>query len=358
MRHTASSLFIFLALCICPVAEEEKGSQAPLFNDVHFHLLNYIQEGITAKEYLDIAGDHVGRVAMFGIPLQQKWDYFVTGDRAPDNYLRSNASLYYYSFVDALIARQYLSLDEEQKRRVDPMITGFNATDMYAADHIKRVLLTFPGVFSGIGEFSVHKEFVSGKVTGHAAGLRNPALDRVFETTAEIGLVSILHCDIDNVRAGQKPDHYQDLLALFRRHPGVSIIWAHTGLGRFVKPGREHVALLDGMLDDPACAHVTMDISWDEVAKYVVADDDVLDAWVTLIEEHPTRFLFGTDSVAPKNWQAYAKTYEMYQPLWDRLDADTRADVKRLNYLRIFDAAVPRVRAWERRQMEAENAVR
>ena len=41
------------------------------------------------------------------------------------------------------------------------MITGFNPADMYAADHIRRVLQTFPGVFSGIGEFTIHKEFVS-----------------------------------------------------------------------------------------------------------------------------------------------------------------------------------------------------
>ena len=117
-------------------------------------------------------GDRVGRVAMFGIPLQQKWDYFVSGDRASHYYVHSDAALYYYSFVDAVIAREYLSLSDAQKRRVDPMITGFNPTDMYADDHIRRVLLTFPGVFSGIGEFSIHKEFVSSKVAGHTASLR------------------------------------------------------------------------------------------------------------------------------------------------------------------------------------------
>ena len=41
------------------------------------------------------------------------------------------------------------------------MITGFNPADMYGVDHIRRVLKTFPGVFTGIGEFSIHKEFVS-----------------------------------------------------------------------------------------------------------------------------------------------------------------------------------------------------
>ena len=34
------------------------------------------------------------------------------------------------------------------------MITGFNPADMYGVDHIRRVLKTFPGVFTGIGEFT------------------------------------------------------------------------------------------------------------------------------------------------------------------------------------------------------------
>ena len=61
---------------------------------------------------------------------------------------------------------EYRSLTPEQQARLDPMITGFNPADMYAVDHIKRVLTTFPGVFSGIGEFTIHKEFVSSKVAG------------------------------------------------------------------------------------------------------------------------------------------------------------------------------------------------
>ena len=60
------------------------------------------------------------------------------------------------------------------------MITGFNPGDMYAADHIRRVLRTFPGVFSGIGEFTIHKEFVSDKVRPGPASLSNPALDSVL----------------------------------------------------------------------------------------------------------------------------------------------------------------------------------
>ena len=64
------------------------------------------------------------------------------------------------------------SLPKAQRARFDPMITGFNPADMYAADHVRRVLETFPGVFVGIGEFSIHKEFVTSKVAGEPPSLR------------------------------------------------------------------------------------------------------------------------------------------------------------------------------------------
>src|SRR6476660_1073953 len=125
------------------------------FNDEHVHLTNYIQEGPDIHEFLKIMGTRVGRSVLFGIPLQQEWSYRVSGDDAPTYYLSTDSPLYYYSFTDAFIAMAYKSLPPEQQARFDPMITGFNPADMYAADHIRRVLRTFPGVFSGIGEFTI-----------------------------------------------------------------------------------------------------------------------------------------------------------------------------------------------------------
>src|SRR5438445_11971345 len=90
----------------------------------------------------------------------------------------------------------YRSLSKEEQARFEPMITGFNPTDMYAADHIRRVLQTFPGVFTGIGEFTIHKEFVSAKIPGEVASLQNPALDRILDFAAEVGLLVILHNDV------------------------------------------------------------------------------------------------------------------------------------------------------------------
>jgi hypothetical protein len=163
----------------------------------------------------------------------------------------------------------YKSLTKEQQARLDPMITGFNPTDMYAADHIRRVLETFPGVFTGIGEFTIHKEFVSAKISGQVASLEDPALDRLLDFAAEVGLVVLIHNDIDVpfAKEATEPAYLSQIKGLFARHPNATIIWAHMGLGRTVHPSKNHFARIEDLLRDPAFNNVYFDISWDEVAK-------------------------------------------------------------------------------------------
>jgi predicted TIM-barrel fold metal-dependent hydrolase len=337
-----------------PAAASAKSvpAAAPAYelNDSHFHLTNYIQEGTDIHDFLKIMGTRVGRVALFGIPLQQTWSYGNTGEFAPTYYLQSDAPLYYYSFTDAFIAMAYRSLAKEDQARFDPMITGFNPADMYGADHIRRVLRTFPGVFSGIGEFTIHKEFVSSKVAGETASLTNPALDRVLDFAAEAGLVVLLHSDVDTPfpKPGQPPYQLQQLGDLFRRHPQTTVIWAHIGLGRVVHPVRDQIWIVEYALNDPALAHVHFDISWDEVAKYLVASPETIEKTAEMINGHPDRFLFGTDEVAPKDQASYLKVYDMYAPLLAKLTPEARQKLLKGNYERLFDAARVKVRAWEK----------
>jgi hypothetical protein len=356
-RHSlaASALIAALAVAAWIVGSAVGRTAAPPagtfeVNDSHLHLTNYVQEGTDIHDFIKIMGTTVGRVAIFGIPLQQQWAYGNSGNFAPTYYLQTDAPLYYYSFTDAFIATAYRELPPADQARLDPMITGFNPTDMYAADHIRRVLKTFPGVFTGIGEFTIHKEFVSAKVAGETASLTNPALDRVFDFAADVGLVVLIHSDIDAPfpKPGQEPYQLTQLRQLFLRHPKTSIIWAHAGVGRVVRPLHDQLAMLDRVLSEPALNNVCVDLSWTEVAKYIVATPETIAATAEVINRHPDRFLFGTDEVAPSDQDGYLKIYRMYEPLFARLTPSASEQVRKGNYLRLFDAARRRVRAWEK----------
>jgi predicted TIM-barrel fold metal-dependent hydrolase len=253
----------------------------------------------------------------------------------------------------------YRSLTPAEQARFDPMITGFNPADMYGVDHIRRVLTTFPGVFSGIGEFSIHKEFVSSKIAGETASLTNPALDRILQFAAEAGLVVILHNDIDMpfAKTDAEPAYLAQMKSLLKRHPKATIIWAHVGLGRIVHPVKvsaeaaersaTQLEIVETMLKDPAFAHVSFDISWDEVAKYAVASPESIARVSRVLNEYPDRFLFGTDTVAPGSAAAYFAVFDLWAPVWSRLTPEASRKVRTGNYERLFDEGRRRVRAWE-----------
>lgn len=365
-------LVVAAALAAATPAMAREAKVEPLFHDSHFHLTNYVQEGHSIRHHLEIMGDLIPRSTLFGIPLQQMWDYGNAGDFAPTYYLQSDAPLYYYSFTDAFIAQQYLSLSPKERARFDPMITGFNPTDMYGADHIRRVLETFPGVFSGIGEFSIHKEFVSSKVAGNTASLTNPALDRILDFAGEVGLVVIFHNDI-NVpfdKGDVFPEALVQMRDLLARHPGTTIIWAHTGLGRVVAPAQlsgamsptgrplTHLELMDRLLSNPQMSHVLLDISWDEVAKYATSSPEAIERTAAFLNRHSTRVLFGTDNVAPKSREAHLKVFETWQPVFERLTPEARKNILFANYERVFDGARAKVRAWERANVSGKETSR
>ena len=364
-RTVALGLAVSTAAMSSPSAAQSAaasdGDDGYLFHDSHFHLTNYVQRGTDIRRYLEIMGDKVGRSTLFGIPLQQTWSHANSADYAPTYYLQSDAPLYYYSFTDAYIAQAYLSLPPQQRQRLDPMITGFNPADMYAVDHIRRVLETFPGVFTGIGEFTVHKEFVSSKVAGNVASLMDPALDRILEFAGEVGLVVILHNDIDMpfAKGDQEPVFMTQMRDLLRRHPDTTIIWAHTGLGRVVHPvqfqavsgtavrNAQHFDMIEAAAKDPTLSHVYFDISWDEVAKYAVASPEAAQQTARMLNQFPDRFLFGTDNVAPEDQQTQLRVFHLWDPVWRLLTPEASFAVRKGNYERLFDEARAKVRAWE-----------
>ena len=363
VRHSRDFLskalgFILLLIMAITVSNRPVEAEVPadaFFHDAHFHLTNYVQEGTDMKDFVNMMGSKIGRSTVFGIPLQQQWSHSNTGDWAPTYYLQTDAPLYYYSFTDAHIAMSYKSLTADEQARLDPMITGFNPADMYAVDHIKRVLTTFPGVFSGVGEFTIHKEFVSAKIAGEIASLTNPALDNILKFAGEAGLVVIIHNDIDMPfpKSGQEPYMLAQMKALFARHPKTTIIWAHIGLGRIVRPFADQAAMAEVALTDPKLKHVYFDISWDEVAKYATSSPEATKRTAEVINRYPDRFLFGTDVVAPKSVDAMIDVYDMYKPVWAALTPETSEKVRKGNYERLFDEARRKVRAWEQANIKS-----
>jgi predicted TIM-barrel fold metal-dependent hydrolase len=140
--------------------------------------------------------------------------------------------------------------------------------------------------------------------------------------------------------------------AFLKKQANSNIIWAHMGLGRTVRPSTHYWEQMEEILRDPAFRHVYFDISWTEAAKYLVANAETTKMVADLIERYPDRFLFGTDSAAPKDQSEYLKVYYQYDPLWKLLSEQTLRKIRLANYERIFDEARIKVRSWERTHVQ------
>jgi len=365
--------------------------------DSHFHVGNYAMQGVPLRTVVDAyMGDRIARAAVFGIPLQQKWDGFegYEGGRIPPNYyLGPRAGMYYYGFVDAMVALDYLRLPAAARLRLDPMIVGFNPMDRYAIDHVRRYLLLFPGVFTGIGEFTVHKELVEEKITDDLLRtttlhmdvlapdasdasrntLYNPSLQALLRFAGEVGLVVLLHNDLypssilptgTVIGVYLARSHVRGLAQLCKDAPDATVVWAHAGLGRFVHPPASHLQKVSEVLE--ACPRWSIDLSWDLVQEYVAHPEPgtpSLQEWGAFVTRYQDRILWGSDAVAftrnridgegqavlgtPLPVTDYRRVVDLLQPLWDLVGPEVTRKVRYGNHVRLFDAARTRVRAWE-----------
>jgi predicted TIM-barrel fold metal-dependent hydrolase len=190
---------------------------------------------------------------------------------------------------------------------------------------------------------------VSSKLATEVPSLNDPAVDKILEFAGEAGLLALIHCDMDTPfrKEGERPTFLAPMKAMLRRHPRTTIIWAHLGLGRVIRPVKDQMAIVVGMLSDPAYDHVCFDLSWDELAKYLETTPQTAERVASVLTRYPDRFLFGTDEIGPTDQRKYMHVYELYQPLWKLLDRRVKEQVCKGNFERLFDRARHQVRAWE-----------
>ena len=194
---------------------------------------------------------------------------------------------------------------------------------------------------------------MSSKVAGETASLTNPALDRILDFAGEVGLVVILHNDIDMPfakpdaepvyldadegaapAASEDDDHLGAHRPRPRRAPGAGV----GARRRSAVPN--HVEIVEAMLTDPALGHVNFDISWDEVAKYAVAsprvdrarrgDAQPVSRPVPVRDRHRR---------AGRPGAVLRACSTCGRRVWRQLTPDASLKVRKGNYERLFDEA-------------------
>ena len=239
------------------------------------------------------------------------------------------------------------------------MITGFNPADMYAVDHIRRVLRTFPGVFTGIGEFSIHKEFVSAKVSGRPRALRTPhwIASSISRRTRARRHPAQRHRHA--VREGRRRAGLPDADEGAAETPSSNIDHLGPHRTRPHCPSRSGVSRVRRTHTDPA-RHRGVDgqrlgIRAREL-RHLLGRGRQATRWrrrnpLRVSPTCSTGTPIGscsapTPSRRPDRSRIFA-VFDMWTPVWRALTPDASLKVRKSNYERIFNEGRRRVRAWE-----------
>jgi len=333
-KRPALLLALFLCLPLaCAQARDYR------YSDAHLHYVDFFQETDGMQKLLkamDAGG--IDHVMISGIPVAKKWHE--NEPKRPRYYAGDDAPVYWYSATDVLVAAALEELDEEQRKRFHPFLSGFNPNDKNADAHIRRMLELHPGLWQGLGEVFTRHDDVTALTEGDTPRANNEALTRVYHLAAEFDLPVLLHSNITSKRE-RNPLYLTELEEPLRNHPHTRFIWAHAGTSMELHRHQEKLEFLydtvSRLLGD--YSNLYIDLSWTMLRPYLLDEQGNPDPkWVALVEQYPDRFVIGSDVVG--RFDSLAPGMQAFEPFLDALPESVAQGVARDNFL----ALLPRKR--------------
>ena len=305
------------------------------YSDAHLHFVDFFQEsdGIEKLiEAMDAGG--IDHVMVSGIPVAKKWHE--NEPKRPRYYAGDDAPVYWYSATDVIVAAAMEELDEQQRLRFHPFLSGFNPDDKNAATHIRRMLELNPGLWQGIGEVFTRHDDITALTEGDTPRANNEALAKVYHLAAEFDLPVMLHSNLTSKRE-RNPLYLAELEEPLRNHPHTRFIWAHAGTSMELHRHQEKLDFLlptvTRLLDD--YPNLYIDLSWTMLRPYLLDENGQPRAeWLELVERHPTRFMLGSDVVG--RFDSLAEGMREFEPFLDGLSEKVAHQVARENFLDIL----------------------
>ena len=305
------------------------------YSDAHLHYVDFFQETDGMHKLLEaMDAGNIEHVMISGIPVAKKWHE--NEPKRPRYYAGDDAPVYWYSATDVLVAAALEELDEQQRTRFHPFLSGFNPNDKNADAHIRRMLELHPGLWQGLGEIFTRHDDVTALTEGDTPRANNEALARVYHLAAEFDLPVMLHSNITSKRE-RNPLYLVELEEPLRNHPHTRFIWAHAGTSMELHRHQQKLDFLlptvSRLLDD--YPNLYIDLSWTMLRPYLLNKEGEPDEdWLKLVERHPTRFVLGSDVVG--RFGSLAEGMQAFAPFLDALPEEVARQVARDNFLAIL----------------------
>ena len=203
------------------------------------------------------------------------------------------------------------SVLDNQEEDSTPIITL--SMSFFDLDHPETILPNmtllqreFPGLFGWAGEINLVKQALWNNSLGRPVPLES--ISKWADFMAELRKQDIpmaIHSDLGDEVDGTKFLPLMD--KVLSTYPNNKIIWVHmAGISKQLDPKlsllqrpvfiQQHVKLIKERLEK--YPNLYIDLSWDVLYDSIYHDSDEEKPYIELINEHPTRFLSGSDHVA------------------------------------------------------------
>lgn len=307
------------------------------YTDVHLHYVDFFQETDGMPELLKQMDKHgIQHVMISGVPVAKKWHE--DEPRRPRYYAGDDASVYWYSATDMIVAHALEQLSEEQRQRFHPFLSGFNPNDKNADEHVRRTLELYPGMWQGIGEVFTRHDDLTALTAGDTPRANSEAMDRIYYLAAEYDLPVMIHSNITSKRE-RNPLYLPELEESLRDHPQVRFIWAHAGTSKEIHRHQEKLTFLHDEVERllGLYPNLYIDLSWTMLEPYMLDSDGEPDPlWLQLVERFPDRFMIGSDVVG--KFDSLGEYMTGFDVFLDALPEAVAQKVAESNFLAILPA--------------------
>jgi hypothetical protein len=295
---------------------KEKKASIPVV-DAHLHLVDFSQEteGLN-KLITNMDKARIKKSVVFGLPVIKKWEYFEP--QKPHYYLDDESKCYYYSATDFIVAKEYEKLSRRKKKRIAPLLCGFNPTDCSSINYIEKMFKEFP-FWKGIGEVLLRHDDLTNLTQEEVARINHPACLPIYEFCAKKNLPILIHQNSTSIADKKGFLYLPEIEEVLKNFPKTKFVWAHCGISRRIYHPHYPKVLYKLF---KKYENLFVDISWITYDEAICERLKPKKSWIYLIMKNPDRFLVGSDLCG--HFDNIGKTMARYNSLFKHKDIDSK----------------------------------
>lgn len=306
--------------------------------DAHIHIVDFNQKTPGLKnllQYMDTS--NIQAWVIFGMPVVKIWQE--NEKQRPWYYLDDDNPCYYYGNTDAIVAREYLSLDIKDRKRFFPLMCWFNAMDINSVEHIIQTYKTFPWVFYGVWEVFYRHDDLTHMTYGDVPRMNTLATKKLFKFITKYDLPLCIHNNITAPGVSDYPKFLHEMESVIREFPKARVILSHCWASRRLR-APYYTKMISRLLREYPWLYV--DFSWVIFDEIIAVNDVSMQDWVEMSEEFSDRIMIWSDVLGDAFEQIWIINAR-FNSFLDKLTPETRQKICMDNAINVYSKSKNKV---------------